>query len=166
MKTAKISQHFVAVFLILLALLAGSPLRAAEKSDWSSLKQLAAGQTVRVTLNDGASSQGDFQSVSQDTLLLRVSGSDRSIPRENVRRVSLQTSTHGHRGKHALIGAAIGAGGGLGAGAAIDNDCSSTAIVCTGNKGKAILTPLLALVGAGIGALLPAGGWREIYRAR
>jgi len=28
------------------------------------------------------------------------------------------------------------------------------------------LTPAFALLGAGIGALLPAGGWREIYRAR
>src|SRR6266478_8396819 len=97
-------------------------------------------------------------------ILLRVAGEDRSIARETVRRVSLETNSH--RGKHALIGAAIGAGGGLGAGIAIDNDCSPNAIVCTGNQGKAILTPAFALLGAGIGALLPAGGWREIYRAR
>ena len=72
----------------------------------------------------------------------------------------------GHRGRHALIGAAIGAGVGLGKGASIDSDCSATAVVCTENKGKAIGAPLFALLGAGIGALPPAGGWQELYRAR
>jgi hypothetical protein len=148
---------------LLLTLIAGPSLRAVEKSDWSSLKQIAAGQTIKVTVKDGTSSQGDFQSATEDALVLRVAGGDRSIARDTIRRVSLKTSSH--RGKHALIAAAIGAGGGLGAGIAIDNDCSPNAIVCTGNKGKGILTPAFALIGAGIGALLPAGGWREIYRA-
>ena len=155
---------YIALLLPLLALATSPSLCAAEKSDWSSLKQIAAGQTIKVIVKDGASSQGDFQSATEDALVLRVAGGDRSIARETVRRVSLKTNSH--RGKHALIGAAIGAGGGLGAGMAIDNDCSATSIVCTGNKGKAILTPVFALIGAGIGALLPAGGWREIYRAR
>jgi hypothetical protein len=163
MKTAK-GIGYVALLFTLLALTADPLVGAVEKSDWGSLKQIAAGQTIKVTVNHGASSQGDFQSATEDALVLRVAGGDRSIARETVRRVSLKTNSH--RGKHALIGAAIGAGGGLGAGIAIDNDCSPNAIVCTGNKGKAILTPALALLGAGIGALLPAGGWREIYRAQ
>ena len=163
MKTAK-RIGYVALLCTLLALTAGPSLRAAEKSDWSSLKQIAVGQTIKVAVKDGASSQGDFQSASEDALVLRVAGEDRSIARDTVRRVSLKTNSH--RGKHALIGAAIGAGGGLGAGIAIDNDCSATSIVCTGNKGKAILTPVFALLGAGIGALLPAGGWHEIYRVQ
>jgi hypothetical protein len=163
MKTAK-GIGYVALLFTLLALTADPLVGAVEKSDWGSLKQIAAGQTIKVTVNHGASSQGDFQSATEDALVLRVAGGDRSIARETVRRVSLKTNSH--RGKHALIGAAIGAGGGLGAGIAIDNDCSPNAIVCTGNNGKAILTPALALLGAGIGALLPAGGWREIYRAQ
>ena len=163
MKTAK-RIGYVAVLCTLLALTADPLLGAVERSDWGSLKQIAAGQTIKVIVKDGASSQGDFQSATEDALVLRVAGEDRSIARDTVRQVSLKTNSH--RGKHALIGAAIGAGGGLGAGIAIDNDCSPNAIVCTGNKGKAILTPVFALIGAGIGALLPAGGWREIYRAR
>jgi hypothetical protein len=71
----------------------------------------------------------------------------------------------GHRGRQ-LIGAPIGAGVGLGKGASIDSNCSATAIVCAENKGKAIGTPLFALLGAGIGVLPPAGGWQELYRAR
>ena len=155
---------YVAVLFALLTLIADPSLRAVEKSDWSSLKQIAAGQTIKVTVRDGTSSQGEFQSATEDALVLRVAGGDRSIARDTIRRVSLKTNSH--RGKHALIGAAIGAGGGLGAGIAIDNDCSPNAIICTGNKGKGILTPAFALIGAGIGALLPAGGWREIYRGQ
>jgi len=163
MKTAK-RIGYVAALCALLALTADPLLGAVEKSDWGSLKQIAGGQTIKVTVKDGASSRGAFQSATEDALVLRVAGEDRSIRRDTVRRVSLKTN--GHRGKHALIGAAIGAGGGLGAGIAIDNDCSATSIVCTGNKGKAILTPVFALIGAGVGALLPAGEWHEIYRAR
>jgi len=149
--------------LLLLLLAAGPSLGAAEKSDWGNLKQVAPGQTIKVIATDGKSSQGDFQSVSDDALVVRLAGGDRSFPRETVQRVSIKRD--GHRGKHALIGAVIGAGGGLGAGIAVDQ-CTPTVIVCTGNKGKAILTPGFALLGAGIGALLPAGGWREIYRSR
>jgi hypothetical protein len=163
MKTAK-RTGYIALILPLLALTASTSVLAAEKSDWSSLKQIGAGQTIKVTVKDGTSSQGDFQSATEDALLLRVAGGDRSIARDMVRRVSLKMN--GHRGKHALIGAAIGAGGGLGAGIAIDNDCGPNSIICTGSKGKGILTPGFALIGAGIGALLPADGWREIYRAR
>jgi hypothetical protein len=163
MKMAK-QIAYVVCLCTLLALTADPLMAAVEKSDWGSLRQIAPGQTIKVTVRDGASSQGDFQSATEDALTLRVAGGDRSIARENVRRVAMKTNSH--RGRHALIGAAIGAGGGLGAGIAIDNDCSATSIVCTGNKGKAILTPVFALLGAGIGALLPAGGWHEIYRAR
>ena len=154
----------VALLLPLLSLAAGPLLRAAEKPDWGNLKQVTPGQTIKVLATDGKSSQGDFQSVSDDALVLHLAGGDRSFPRDTVQRVSIKRN--GHRAKHALIGAAIGAGGGLGAGIAIDHDCSPTSILCTGNKGKAILTPAFALLGAAIGALLPAGGWREIYRSR
>jgi hypothetical protein len=162
MNTAK-RIGFVALLLPLLLVAAAPSLRAAEKSDWGALKQVAPGQTIKVTATDGKSSQGDLQSVSDDELVLRLTGGDRSFPRDTIQRVSIKRNSH--RGRHALIGAAIGAGGGLGAGIAVDN-CSPTVIVCTGNKGKAILTPGFALIGAGIGALLPTGGWHEIYRLR
>jgi len=165
MKPAK-QIGYVALLCTLLALTADPLVGAVEKSDWGSLRQIAPGQTIKVAIKHGASPQGEFQSATEDALVLRVAGEDRTIARDTVQRVAIKTDSH--RGKHALIGAAIGAGGGLGAGIAVDNaaSCTPNTIFCTGNQGKLIATPAFALIGAGIGALLPAGGWREIYRTR
>src|SRR5258708_33228002 len=137
---------YVTLLFTLLALAAVPSLRAVEKSDWSSLKQIAAGQTIKVIVKDGTSSQGDFQSATEDALVLRVAGSDRSIARDTIRRISLKTN--GHRGKHVLIAAAIGAGGGLRARIAIDNDLSPNALFSTANQGKSILPPAVSLIRA------------------
>ena len=153
-----------AVFPFLSALLFVLPLFGAENPEWNNLKQLSLGQQVRVQLNDSKFSKGQFQSVSDDAIINRAKGADQTFHRSDEQEVSSRSS--GHRACHALIGAAIGAGAGLGTGAAIDNDCTPQSIVCTGNKGKAILTPAFAVIGAGIGALLPAGGWRELYRQK
>ena len=147
----------------LLSLLVSSSLGVAQNPAWSNLKQLSPGQQVRIVINGKKSFKGQFQSTTDDAVIIRSRGTDQSVSRTSVQQVSLRRA--GHRGRHALIGAAIGAGAGLGTGAAIDNDCSPNSIVCTGNKGKAILTPVFGLLGAGIGALLPAGGWQEVYRS-
>ena len=149
--------------LLLLGLLTSPALRAAGNPAWNNLKQLTPAQHIHVVMNDKKSYKGEFQSVTEDAIVIRANGADQTLPRQSVQRVS--TRRPGHRGRHALIGAAIGAGAGLGTGAAIDADCTPQSIVCTGNKGKAILTPAFGLIGAGIGALLPAGGWQELYRA-
>jgi hypothetical protein len=115
-------------------------------------------------VNSNKTVKGQFQSSTDDAIIIRSKGADQTLSLNSVQQVSSRRA--GHRGRHALIGAAIGAGAGLGTGAAIDNDCSRNSIVCTGNKGKAILTPVFGLLGAAIGALLPAGGWQEIYRSK
>ena len=148
------------VMLLLPGLLICSSHCRAE-NPWNNLKQLSPGQQVRLLVNGNKSLTGQFQSVTDDAVIIHVNGADQTLSRSNVQEVSSRRP--GHRGRHALIGAAIGAGAGLGTGAAIDNDCSSRSIVCTGNKGKAILTPVFGLIGAGVGALLPTGGWQEVY---
>ena len=148
--------------LSLFGLLVSSSLCGAQNPAWNSLKQLSPGQQVRVVTGK-QSFKGQFQSTTDDAIIIRSEGTDQTISRTSVQQVSLRRA--GHRGRHVLIGAAIGAGAGLGTGAAIDNDCSRNSIVCTGNKGKAILTPVFGLLGAGIGALFPAGGWQEVYRS-
>jgi hypothetical protein len=146
-----------------LGLLVSSSLSGAQNPAWNNLKQLTPGQQVRVVVNNNKSFKGQFQSTTDDAIIIRSKGTDQTLSRSSVQVVSSRRA--GHRGRHALIGGAIGAGAGLGIGAAVDNDCSPNSIVCTGNKGKAILTPVFGLLGAGIGAVLPAGGWQEIYRS-
>jgi hypothetical protein len=146
-----------------LGLLVSSSLCGGQNPAWNNLKQLTPGQQVRVVVNNNKSFKGQFQSTTDDAIIIRSKDTDQTLLRSSVQLVSSRRAAH--RGRHALIGAAIGAGAGLGIGAAIDDDCSSNSIVCTGNKGKAILTPVLGLLGAVIGALLPAGGWQEIYRS-
>jgi len=151
------------VVLLAFGLLVSFSLCGAQNPAWNNLKQLSAGIHVRVVANSKKSFHGEFQSATDDAIIIRSKGADQTLSRASVRKVFSRSA--GHRVRHTLIGAAIGAGAGLGTGAAIDNDCSSNSIICTGNKGKAILTPVFGLLGAGIGALLPAGGWQEVYRA-
>ncbi|HET8826311.1 MAG TPA: hypothetical protein VFM77_14330 [Terriglobales bacterium] len=134
------------------------------QSEWSVVQQLTSGQVVKIVLKEGGSRRGSFESANDSGVVIRSGESEQTLARDQVKRISIKGK--GHRGRNALIGAGIGAGAGLGAGAAIDNDCSKNSIVCTGNKGKAILTPVFGLLGAGIGALIPSGGWHEIYRSR
>ena len=134
----------------------------AQTSDWATVQALAPGESMKVALQNGSTAHGKFQSASNTGLMIGSGARQETLSRENIRSVSVKHN--GHRGRHALIGAAIGAGVGLGIGVAVDNDCTKTSIVCTGNRGKAILTPVFALIGAGIGAALPAGGWHEVYR--
>jgi hypothetical protein len=138
------------------------PVGVAQSGDWGTVQALAPGESIKVALQNGSTTRGKFQSANNTGLMIAAGAGQETLLRENIRSVSVKHN--GHRGRHALIGAAIGAGAGLGIGVAIDNDCTKTSIVCTGNKGKAILTPVFALIGAAIGATLPAGGWREVYR--
>jgi hypothetical protein len=133
----------------------------AQNDNWQVLKALHPNQQIRVSLRAGGTHKGALQEVSDATLTV---SDGQALKREDIQRVWVKRP--GHRGKHALIGAGIGAGVGLGLGAGIDNSCSANSIICTGNRGKAIGTPLFALIGAGIGAALPTGGWEEVYRSR
>ena len=156
-------SSYFRVMLLLLGLLISSSLFGAENPAWNSLKLLSTSQKIRVVLNNKKSFKGQFQSLNDDAIIIRAGRTDQTLSRSSVQQVFSRRA--GHRGRNALVGAAIGAGAGLGSGAAIDNDCSRNSMVCTGNLGKAILTPAFGLLGAGIGALLPSGGWQEIYRS-
>jgi hypothetical protein len=142
-----------------------SPLQAkdpqAANPSWDNLKTLSRGQEIRVVLNGAQSYQGEFQSSSDTGITLRRSGGDQILIRQDVLRIASEGKKH--RGRNALIGAAIGAGVGLGLGAAVD-ESGKGGIVNIHNWGLAIGAPLGALLGAGVGALLPTGGWHDVYR--
>jgi hypothetical protein len=165
-------NHMVQVLLLTLALSTPGAatqlsLQAADPEagnpGWAHLKTLSTGQPIRVVLNGAKSYQGNFLSLSDDGITLRQAGGDQALPRRDIVRVSARGKKH--RGRNALIGAAIGAGAGLGIGAALDGQSQNT-IVPLHHWGIAVGAPLGALLGAGAGALLPTGGWQELYRAR
>jgi hypothetical protein len=158
---------FLALALSTLGWAPTLPLRAADAAaanpTWDNLKTLSTGQEIRVVLNGAQSYQGVFQSLSDSGITLRQSGGDQTVARQDVLRVS--TKGQKHRGRNALIGAAVGAGVGLGLGAAADRS-SQNGIIQLHHWGLAVGAPLGALLGAGGGALLPTGGWHDVYRAR
>jgi len=128
---------------------------------WENLKILSRGQEIRVVLDGAQSYQGEFQSSSDTDITLRRSEGDQTLIRRDILRISSKGEKH--RGRNALIGAAVGAGVGLGLGAAADHS-SQNSIVKLHSWGLAVGAPLGALLGAGVGALLPTGGWHDVYR--
>jgi hypothetical protein len=139
-------------------------------ASWDNLKTLRTGQEIRVVLNDAKSYQGELQSLNDGGITLRQAAGEQTLARQDILRVSSKGKKR--RGRNALIGAAIGAGAGLGIGAGVDHsgkNCGKTPGSlgpCFNNLGKEVLTPVGALAGAVVGAVMPAGGWHDVYRAR
>ena len=148
--------------IVLLGVVTFVPLAAAaprqDKGNWDNLKQLAPNEQVRVVLNDAKSYRGEFQSVTEGSIVVRVATGVQSFAKENVLRVSTKGTSHTRR--NALIGAAVG----FGAGTAI------IAAACMSDDCKGAVAPILgATLGAPLGALvgfvIPTGGWHDVYRA-
>jgi len=150
-----------ALGLLLLLLGITSALVAQTTSEpWSNLNRLKVGQGIEVIESSMKHHAGEFVSVSDEHLTLKEKGSDVSVKREAVARVS--TSSGAKRGEHALIGLVIGAAVGAGIGAASG---SKTGFLGGSSRG---ITALVGLVigapsGAVVGAVLPAH--TTLYRA-
>ncbi len=102
---------FFGLALSTFAAMTGFPLQAADRqpatASWDNLKTLKPGQEIRVVLNDVKSYQGEFQALSEDGITLRQAASEQTLARQNILRVSSKAQKH--RGRNALIGAAVGA---------------------------------------------------------
>ena len=131
-------------------------------ANWVNLNQLVAGSEIRVTLATGKTMRGFVQRVTPESLAINATTSQETLSRQDIRRVALKRP--GHRGRNTLIGLAIGTGAGLAVGAGVDSQSRGQYDLFP-NSGKAVLSPLGALVGTVIGVALPTGGWREVYRA-
>jgi hypothetical protein len=130
-------------------------------ANWANLSQLVAGSEIRVTLATGKTMRGFVQRVTAESLAINATTSQETLSRQDIRRVELKKP--GHRGRNTLIGLAIGTGAGLGVGAGVDAKSGPDGMFP--NLGKAVFTPLGALVGTVVGVALPTGGWRDVYRA-
>src|SRR5664279_3510673 len=148
----------------LVAALAGTAAAQPAKpiANWANLNQLVTGEEIRVTLANGKTLRGFMQRVTPESLAINATTSQETLSRQDIRRVALKRP--GHRGRNTLIGLAIGTGAGLAMGAGVDSQSRGQYDLFP-NSGKAVLSPLGALVGTVIGVALPTGGWREVYRA-
>ena len=136
---------------------------AAQPQSWNNVQAISPGTEIRITGPRPGTLRGTLQSVTGDFLALNSSAGQETFERQQITRVAIKKQ--GHRARNTLIGLGVGAGAGLGIGAAADHDCASKGgFFCPNNFGKAILTPFGAAVGALVGALIPSGGWREIYK--
>lgn len=141
-----------------LAIAFAAGIAAAQSPDWAAVKGIARDVEIRVSASDGKSIRGKFQSASDDSLILAASNAEQTVARAQIKRVS--TKKKSHRLRNTLIGAGIGGGTGAAIGASTHNDEGFFAIA------EEVLAPSGAALGALIGALIPTGGWRDIYRVK
>src|ERR1019366_6280450 len=130
-------------------------------ANWANLNQLVTGAEIRVTLANGKTLSGFMQSVTPESLAINATASQETLSRQDIRRVALKRP--GHRGRNTLIGLAIGTSAGLAVGAGVDAKSGPGRMFP--DLGKAVFSPLGAIVGTVIGVALPTGGWRDVYRA-
>ena len=130
---------------------------SAQDADWDSVQRLAPGTEVRVHLTARTSAQGQLQSATDSSLVLDLKNGQQMFSRQEIVKVSVKKK--GHRGRNALIGLGVGTGVAVWVAKSCDGGpCEGPA------AGAAALTALL--LGPAIGAALPTGGWRDVYRAR
>jgi hypothetical protein len=130
--------------------------------NWNNVKSLAAGTPVRISVGSRTVS-GQVQGVADDSLGVSSGKGQEMFTRQEVMRVSVKKN--GHRGRNTLIG--LGAGAAIGAvvGVASHKDCTGFCILYTSRgQDAAIGAIVLGVIGTAVGALIPTGGWREVYR--
>ena len=146
--------------IVLVCVLSAVGAATESNRDWSVLGGLAAGAEIQVTVSGGKMWRGFLQRTDADSLTINATTSQEALARQDVKRV--QAKRPGHRGRNTLIGFAAGTAGGLAAGAAVDHSDRGSWFP---NIGKAVFTPIGAVIGTVVGVALPTGGWREVYRA-
>jgi hypothetical protein len=127
---------------------------------WSNLNRLKAGQGIEVIESSMKNHSGQFVTVTDEMLSLQEKGSDVSVKREDIVRVS--TSSGPKRGEHAVIGLVVGGGIGAAIGALAG---SSHGFLGGSDRGIAALVGIVigAPSGALVGAVIPAH--KTVYRA-
>ncbi len=152
-------MHASLIRAAVVSTLAASTLTAQSGTDWNTVKALAPGTQIRMETAPRKVS-GQLLSVSDEAIVVRSGGREDSVRRSEVTRIAVKKP--GHRKRNVLIGLGVGAGAGLGIALAV-NSCHGIGCIDSGVI-EAAAPPILAVLGAIVGAIIPTGGWREIYR--
>jgi hypothetical protein len=126
---------------------------------WDQVREVGANTKIEVSIRRAEGVKGTFVSASETALIVRDATGERSIARDQIRRVSV--SDPSRRMRNTVIGAAVGLAVGIGIGFAVCPYCANE-----GHGGKYVGPA--AAAGAGLGAaagLLPAP-YRTIYKAK
>ena len=153
-------QH-VCRFAAVFALMAATVAAQTNATNWNIVKALTLGSDVRVAAGPHAVS-GKIQRITDDTVVVTSGKGQEMFTQQEVTRVSVRGG--GHRKRHMLIGAGIGAAAGAALGGAAASTCGGS--IC-GGHGAALIgatAGAAALVGALVGAAFPGGSWREVYK--
>jgi hypothetical protein len=131
-----------------------------QQGQWSDLRGLRVGQGIVVIEASMKHHDGGFISLTDEAVTLQEKGSNISVKREAVVRVS--TASGARRGEHAVIGLVVGGLAGAGIGAAAGSGAKGFVGVREG-IGALIGVVVGATSGAIVGAVIPAH--TTIYRA-
>ena len=131
-----------------------------QQGSWSDLRGLRVGQGIVVIESSMKRHDGAFISITDDVLTLQEKGSDVSVKREVVVRVS--TASGARRGEHAVIGLVVGGLAGAGIGAAAGSR-SKDWVGASEGIFALVGVAIGATGGAIVGAVIPAH--TTIYRA-
>lgn len=152
-----------------LVLLSAPALRGAgEKGDaanWENLRNVAPSSSVRVVLKNVGTHQGKLRGVSDESLTISTAAGKKTFARNEVLRVS--TKGKSHRVRNLLIGMGVGAVTGVIVGVADpelgQGTCAQGSCVDAGTA--ALVGFGGAVAGTAVGAIIPTGGWHEVFRA-
>lgn len=137
-------------------------LQSAQAPDhsWDSIRQLHAGEKIEIVDVRMKSHRGDFAAYTTEGISLSRNGGVITIQRAEV--ASIKRIGESRRRRNLLLGAAIGAAGGLAIGAirgkTYHEEGEASVFI-------AVWTPIGAGIGAATGAVLPTRSGVTIYRA-
>jgi hypothetical protein len=144
------------LFVFALAAAAQSPAQ-----NWNNIKALSVGTSVRISVGS-RTVRGQVQGVTDESLVVDSGKGQEMFTRQEVMRASVKKQ--GHRGRHTLIG--LGAGAAIGGVilAAGHSDCTGPVFCDTRGQDAALGAFVFGVIGTAVGALIPTGGWREVYK--
>jgi hypothetical protein len=143
------------LFVFALAAAAQSPAQ-----NWNNVKALAVGTSVRISVGS-RTVRRQVQGVTDDSLAVDSEKGQEMFTRQEVMRVSVKEK--GHRGRNTLIGLGAGAAIGVVVGVASHKDCTCF-FYTTRGQDAGIGAVVFGVIGTAVGALIPTGGWREVYK--